>query len=109
MTTSGWGRGTSASPSRRRCLAVAEQTGASGAAFTDALVIAYEVAHRLTTMYPDTRLGPYAAGYHKPSVYSHLGATAGAARLLARAPTPPRTRSASPPRSPAACGPTSGR
>ncbi|HEX3965102.1 MAG TPA: MmgE/PrpD family protein [Trebonia sp.] len=64
-------------------LAIAEQTGASGAAFTDALVIAYEVAHRLTTMYPDTRLGPYTAGYHKPSVYAHLGATAGVARLLA--------------------------
>jgi 2-methylcitrate dehydratase PrpD len=62
--------------------AVAEQTQADGAAFTDALVIAYELAHRLTTMYQDTRLGPYAAGYHKPSVYSSLGAAAGCARLL---------------------------
>jgi 2-methylcitrate dehydratase PrpD len=33
-------------------------------------------------MYTDTRLGPYAAGYHKPSVYSSLGAAAGCARLL---------------------------
>jgi 2-methylcitrate dehydratase PrpD len=63
-------------------LAVAELTGADGAAFVDALVVGYEVAHRLTTMYPDTRLGPYAAGYHKPSVYSVFGAAAGSARLL---------------------------
>src|SRR6202453_3228984 len=63
-------------------LAVAELTGADGAAFVDALVVGYEVTHRLTTMYPDTRLGPYAAGYHKPSVYSVFGAAAGAARLL---------------------------
>src|ERR1700677_233044 len=63
-------------------LAVAELTGADGAAFVDALVVGYEVAHRLPTMYPDTRLGPYAAGYHKPSVYSVFGAAAGAARLL---------------------------
>lgn len=62
--------------------AVAEQLQADGAAVTDALVVAYEVAHRLTTMYHDTRLGPYAAGYHKPSVYSSLGAAAGCARLL---------------------------
>ncbi|HYZ69933.1 MAG TPA: MmgE/PrpD family protein, partial [Mycobacterium sp.] len=63
-------------------LAVAELVDADGAAFVDALVLGYEVAHRLTTMYPDTRLGPYAAGYHKPSVYSVFGATSGAARLL---------------------------
>jgi len=63
-------------------LAVAELVGADGPAFIDALVVAYEVAHRLTTMYTDTRLGPYAAGYHKPSVYSVFGATSGAARLL---------------------------
>jgi 2-methylcitrate dehydratase PrpD len=63
-------------------LAVAELTGADGAAFVDALAVGYEVAHRLTTMYTDTRLGPYAAGYHKPSVYSVFGAAAGAARLL---------------------------
>jgi 2-methylcitrate dehydratase PrpD len=63
-------------------LAVAELVEADGQAFIDALVVAYEVAHRLTTMYSDTRLGPYAAGYHKPSVYSVFGAAAGAARLL---------------------------
>lgn len=63
--------------------AVGEMVGADGADFIDALVVAYEVAHRLTTMYADTRLGPYAAGYHKPSVYSLFGATCGAARLLA--------------------------
>jgi 2-methylcitrate dehydratase PrpD len=63
-------------------LAVAEQVEADGRAFTDALVLGYEIAHRLTRMYPDTRQGPYAAGYHKPSVYSIFGATAGAARLL---------------------------
>ena len=63
-------------------LAVSELVGADGPAFIDALVIGYEVAHRLTTMYTDTRLGPYAAGYHKPSVYSVFGATSGAARLL---------------------------
>jgi 2-methylcitrate dehydratase PrpD len=62
--------------------AVAEQVQADGQALIDALVVAYEVAHRLTTMYTDTRLGPYAAGYHKPSVYSVFGAAAGAARLL---------------------------
>jgi 2-methylcitrate dehydratase PrpD len=62
--------------------AVGELVGADGASFIDALVVAYEVAHRLTTMYTDTRLGPYAAGYHKPSVYSVFGATSGAARLL---------------------------
>ncbi|MEZ0054126.1 2-methylcitrate dehydratase PrpD [Mycobacterium sp. MAA66] len=63
-------------------LAVAELVGADGLGFIEALVIGYEVAHRLTTMYVDTRLGPYAAGYHKPSVYSVFGATSGAARLL---------------------------
>jgi len=51
-------------------------------ALVDALAIGYEVAHRLTTMYVDTRLGPYAKGYHKPSVYSVFGATSGVARLL---------------------------
>jgi len=62
--------------------AVAELVEADGAALVDALVVGYEVAHRLTTMYPDTRLGPYAAGYHKPSVYSVFGGASGAARLL---------------------------
>jgi 2-methylcitrate dehydratase PrpD len=33
-------------------------------------------------MYPDTRLGPYAAGYHKPGVYAAFGGTAAAGRLL---------------------------
>ena len=51
-------------------LAIAEQVESDGAALLDALVLGYEVAHRLTTMYPDTRLGPYAAGYHKPGVYA---------------------------------------
>jgi 2-methylcitrate dehydratase PrpD len=63
-------------------LSVAELVGADGSDFIDAVVIGYEVAHRLTTMYVDTRLGPYAAGYHKPSVYSVFGAAGGAARLL---------------------------
>jgi 2-methylcitrate dehydratase PrpD len=63
-------------------LAVGELVNADGPAVLDALVVAYEVAHRLTAMYADTRLGPYAAGYHKPSVYSVFGATSGAARLL---------------------------
>ena len=63
-------------------LAVGELVSADGASFIDALVIGYEVAHRLTRMYSDTRLGPYAAGYHKPSVYAVFGAVSGAARLL---------------------------
>jgi 2-methylcitrate dehydratase PrpD len=63
-------------------LAVAEQVEADGAALLDALVLGYEVAHRLTTMYPDTRLGPYAVGYHKPGIYAAFGGTAAAGRLL---------------------------
>jgi 2-methylcitrate dehydratase PrpD len=62
--------------------ALAEQEQSDGAALVDAVAVGYEVAHRLTTMYTDTRLGPYAAGYHKPSVYSSLGAAAACARLL---------------------------
>jgi 2-methylcitrate dehydratase PrpD len=62
--------------------ALAEQEECDGGAFIDALAVGYEVAHRLTTMYLDTRLGPYAAGYHKPSVYSSLGAAAACSRLL---------------------------
>jgi 2-methylcitrate dehydratase PrpD len=62
--------------------AVAELIEADGATVIDAIVVAYEIAHRLTKMYADTRLGPYAAGYHKPSVYSVFGAAAGAARLF---------------------------
>jgi 2-methylcitrate dehydratase PrpD len=63
-------------------VAAAELVDADGAALVDALTVGYEVAHRLTTMYVDTRLGPYAKGYHKPSVYSVFGATGGVARLL---------------------------
>jgi 2-methylcitrate dehydratase PrpD len=63
-------------------LAIAEQVESDGAALLDALVLGYEVAHRLTTMYPDTRLGPYAAGYHKPGVYAAFGGTAAVGRLL---------------------------
>jgi 2-methylcitrate dehydratase PrpD len=63
-------------------IAAAEVVDADGAALVDALAVGYEVAHRLTTMYVDTRLGPYAKGYHKPSVYSVFGATSGVARLL---------------------------
>jgi 2-methylcitrate dehydratase PrpD len=63
-------------------LAAAELVDADGAALADALAVGYEVAHRLTTMFVDTRLGPYARGYHKPSVYSVFGATSGVARLL---------------------------
>jgi 2-methylcitrate dehydratase PrpD len=63
-------------------VAAAEAVDADGAALVDALAVGYEVAHRLTTMYVDTRLGPYAKGYHKPSTYSVFGATSGVARLL---------------------------
>jgi 2-methylcitrate dehydratase PrpD len=63
-------------------VAAAEVVDADGATLVDALAVGYEVAHRLTTMYVDTRLGPYAKGYHKPSVYSVFGATSGVARLL---------------------------
>ena len=63
-------------------LAVAEDIGADGAAFLDALVLGYEVASRLTSMYPDTRLGPYAAGYHKPGIYAALGGAVACGRLL---------------------------
>src|SRR5690349_4851451 len=63
-------------------LAVAEDVGADGSAFLDALVLGYEVAHRLTAMYPDSRLGPYAFGYHKPGVYAALGGAVACGRLL---------------------------
>ena len=63
-------------------LAVAEFAGCSGFDYLDAMVVGYEVASRLTRMYGDTRLGPYAAGYHKPSLYSVFGATAAVGRLL---------------------------
>ena len=63
-------------------VAVAEAVGATGAAFVDAMILGYEVAHRLTRMYPDSISGPYAFGYHKPSVYALFGATAAAGRLL---------------------------
>jgi 2-methylcitrate dehydratase PrpD len=63
-------------------IAVAESVGATGHDLCQAMVVGYEIASRLTRMYVDTRLGPYAAGYHKPSVYSVFGATAAAGRLL---------------------------
>ncbi|MGE3622117.1 MAG: MmgE/PrpD family protein [Acidimicrobiia bacterium] len=62
-------------------LAVAEQEGSSGAAFADAVVLGYEVASRLTRMFADQVSGPYAAGYHKPSLYAVFGGVAAAARL----------------------------
>jgi 2-methylcitrate dehydratase PrpD len=63
-------------------LAVADQLHSSGAEFIDAMVLGYEVAHRLTEMYEDKVSGPYEFGYHKPSVYSSFGAAAAASRLL---------------------------
>jgi 2-methylcitrate dehydratase PrpD len=63
-------------------LAVAELIDAPGDAFIDAMILGYEVAHRLTRMYPDSISGPYAFGYHKPSLYSTFGATAAVGRLL---------------------------
>jgi 2-methylcitrate dehydratase PrpD len=63
-------------------LAVAETVGASGAELVTALALGYEVTHRLTRVYGDNLAGPYAFGYHKPSVYAVFGATAAAARLL---------------------------
>ena len=89
--------------------AVAELVEADGAAVVDALVVGYEVAHRLTTMYADTRLGPYAAGYHKPSVYSVFGGTSGAARLLGMDAEATAHALGIARHSPAACGPTSAR
>lgn len=68
-------------------LAIAEHVGASGAAFTDAMVIGYEIANRLTRLYDDSTDGPYAFGYHKPSTYAVFGGTAAACRLLQLAPT----------------------
>jgi 2-methylcitrate dehydratase PrpD len=63
-------------------LAVAEQVGASGAQFIEAMVLGYEVASRLTRVAPDAVSGPYEYGFHKPSVYAVFGATAACARLL---------------------------
>lgn len=63
-------------------LAVAEDVGADGTAFLDALLLGYEVASRLTVMYPDSRLGPYAFGFHKPGVYAALGGAVACGRLL---------------------------
>lgn len=63
-------------------LAVAETVGATGAELVTALALGYEVTHRLTKVYGDNLAGPYAFGYHKPSVYAVFGATAAAARLL---------------------------
>jgi 2-methylcitrate dehydratase PrpD len=63
-------------------LAVAELIDAPGDAFIEAMILGYEVAHRLTRMYPDSISGPYAFGYHKPSLYSAFGASAAVGRLL---------------------------
>lgn len=63
-------------------LAVAETAGSSGAELVTALALGYEVTNRLTRVYGDNLAGPYAFGYHKPSVYAVFGATAAAARLL---------------------------
>jgi 2-methylcitrate dehydratase PrpD len=63
-------------------LAVAEEHGNSGAELITALTLGYEITHRLTKVYGDNLAGPYAFGYHKPSVYSAFGACAAAARLL---------------------------
>ena len=63
-------------------LAVAEQVGASGAQFIEAMVLGYEVASRLTRVAPDAVSGPYEYGFHKPSVYAVFGGTAACARLL---------------------------
>ena len=63
-------------------LAVAETVEASGDELVTALALGYEVTHRLTKVYGDNLAGPYAFGYHKPSVYAVFGATAAAARLL---------------------------
>ncbi|MDQ1504354.1 MAG: hypothetical protein QOD57_2081 [Actinomycetota bacterium] len=63
-------------------LAVAELVGASGAGFIEAMVVGYEVAGRLTRIAPDAVSGPYAHGFHKPSVYAVFGGVAACARLL---------------------------
>jgi 2-methylcitrate dehydratase PrpD len=63
-------------------LAVAELVGASGSQFIDAMVMGYEIANRLTRMYDDLIDGPYAYGYHKPSIYAVFGGVAAVARLL---------------------------
>lgn len=63
-------------------LAVAETRGSSGRELVTALALGYEVTHRLTRVYGDNLAGPYAFGYHKPSVYSVFGACAAVVRLL---------------------------
>jgi 2-methylcitrate dehydratase PrpD len=63
-------------------LAVAELVGATGRQFVDAMVIGYEVANRLTRLYDDSIDGPYAFGFHKPSVYAVFGGVASVSRLL---------------------------
>ncbi len=67
-------------------LAVAETRGSTGREVITALALGYEVTHRLTRVYGDNLAGPYAFGYHKPSVYSVFGATAAATRLLGLGP-----------------------
>jgi 2-methylcitrate dehydratase PrpD len=63
-------------------LAVAETHDRTGDELVTALALGYEVTHRLTKVYGDNLAGPYAFGYHKPSVYSVFGACAAVARLL---------------------------
>jgi 2-methylcitrate dehydratase PrpD len=63
-------------------LAIADQLGSTGAEFIDAMVVGYEIAHRLTLLHEDNISGPYEYGYHKPSVYAVFGATAAVCRLL---------------------------
>jgi 2-methylcitrate dehydratase PrpD len=63
-------------------VAAAELVDASGPQFIDAMIIGYEVAHRLTMLNEDDLAGPYEFGYHKPSVFAVFGATAACCRLL---------------------------
>ncbi|MGH9001392.1 MAG: MmgE/PrpD family protein [Acidimicrobiia bacterium] len=63
-------------------LAVAEFAGATGAQFGEAMVLGYEVASRLSRVAADAVSGPYAYGFHKPSVYAVFGGAAATARLL---------------------------
>lgn len=59
-------------------LAAAEETGASGADFIDAIVVGFEVAGRVGR---GTTGEPYRRGYHGTSIYGIFGATAAVGRL----------------------------
>jgi len=59
-------------------MAAAEETGASGAAFIDAIVVGFEVAGRVGR---STTGEPYRRGYHGTSIYGIFGATAAVGRL----------------------------